>query len=85
MIREICDVCHNNDADTKYKIKKSRKGMYVRSPNLIKWVGDIWQPWEKIMICDECAKKIFSIKRITCDAPDSKEIINIKQEIKHSE
>lgn len=74
MIREICDVCKKNDANVKYKIKKSRKGMYVRGSNCIKWVGDIWQPWERIMICDECAEKLFGTKSNKCGAPDPQNV-----------
>lgn len=53
MVREICDVCKKNDADKKYKIKRSVKGYG--------YLGYIWEPYEKIVICDECAEKLFGV------------------------
>lgn len=57
MIREICDLCKKNDADRKYKIKQSVKGYKYGAA----YLGRIWLPYEQIVICDECAKKLFSI------------------------
>lgn len=57
MIREICDLCKKNDADRKYKIKQSVKGYRYGAA----YLGRVWLPYEQIVICDECAKKLFSI------------------------
>lgn len=63
MIREICDVCKKNDADTRYMFKRSVKNKWwktslgYRVTKLIDWTPD-----EEIMICSECAEKLFSIK-----------------------
>ena len=57
MIREICDLCKKNDADRKYKIKQSVKGYKYGAA----YLGRIWLHYEQIVICDECAKKLFSI------------------------
>lgn len=57
MIREICDLCKKNDADRKYKIKQSVKGYKCGAA----YLGRVWLPYEHIVICDECAEKLFSI------------------------
>ena len=57
MIREICDVCKKNDADKRFKIKRS-----IREYSLIGGkLSYFWEPYEKIAICDECAEKLFSV------------------------
>lgn len=85
MIREICDICKKNDADKKFKIKRSVKGYRLGAG----YLGYIWSPYEKIVICNECADKLFGVsssnKSNLYGAPDPKEIIKIKQEIKHNE
>lgn len=57
MIREICDVCKKNDADKRYKIKRSVKAYGYLTEKLTYF----WTPYEKITICDECAEKLFNI------------------------
>ena len=57
MIREICDLCKKNDADRRYKIKQSVKGYKYGAA----YLGNVWLPYEQLVICDECAKKLFSI------------------------
>lgn len=58
---EICDVCGNKESNKKFKIKMSRKGCYQKTGCGVRWV-DIWQPYEKISICEDCAEKLFGIK-----------------------
>lgn len=57
MIKEICDVCQKNDADKRYKIKQSAKCYMTGAAHLDR----IWSPYEKIVICNECAEKLFSV------------------------
>lgn len=57
MIREVCDVCQKNDADKRYKIKKSSK-VYIHGAA---YKGRFWNSYEKILICNECAEKLFNI------------------------
>ena len=64
MIREICDVCKKNNADKRFKVKRSvRAYEYYNNRKL----AYFWTPYEKIAICDECAEKLFNIaKSNTC-------------------
>lgn len=39
----------------------SRKGYYQRTGYGIGWVN-LWQPYEKIAICEDCAEKLLGIK-----------------------
>lgn len=57
MIREICDLCKKNDADRKYKIKQSVKGYKYGAA----YLGRVWLPYKQIVICNECAEKLFGI------------------------
>ena len=41
MIREICDLCQKNDADKKFKIKRSVKGYDYLGCDYI------WSPYKK--------------------------------------
>ena len=58
---ELCDLCKNKEANRSFKVKMSRKGYYQNTGHSIRWVGDIWQPYEKIYICEDCAEKLFGI------------------------
>ena len=63
MIREICDICKKNDADKRFKVKRSAKAYGYLTGKL----AYFWTPYEKIAICDECAEKLFNIaKSNTC-------------------
>lgn len=63
MIREICDVCKKNDADTRYMFKRSVKSKWWNtSLGYASFMLATWTPDEEIMICSECAEKLFSIK-----------------------
>ena len=59
MIREICDVCKKNNADTTYMFKRSVKSKWW---DYSSFMLATWTPDEEIMICSECAEKLFSIK-----------------------
>lgn len=39
----------------------SRKGYYQRTSYGCRWVN-IWQPYERVIICEDCAEKLFGIK-----------------------
>ena len=59
---EVCDLCKNKSPDKKFKVKMSRKGYYERTGRCIHWTG-MWQPYEKISICEDCAEKLLNIKK----------------------
>lgn len=63
MIRELCDICEKNDVNVRYKIKKSRKGTWEDMG--VSWFfdKDRWQPYQEIVICDECAEKLFGVMK----------------------
>ena len=64
MIREICDICKENNADKRFKIKRSVKGYGYYNNGKLSY---FWTPYEKIAICGECADKLFDIaKSNTC-------------------
>lgn len=73
MIREICDVCKKNDAVQRFKVKRKVK---------YNWV-DCWSKWNNIVICNECAEKLFGIASLPPlrDAPDPKTIEKIIRKI----
>ena len=39
----------------------SRKGAYYKTSYGLGWFN-IWQPYEKICVCEDCAEKLFGIK-----------------------
>lgn len=61
MIIETCDLCKGKEPNHKFKIKMSRKGYYQRTGYSGRWVN-LWRPYERITICDDCAEKLFGIK-----------------------
>ena len=58
--KHICDICNTNEADERYKIKRSRRGMWLRGNGYSKWDSTIWQPYQKIAMCHECKEKLLS-------------------------
>lgn len=58
MVKELCDICKENDANVKFKIKRARRGMWIGSS----FNKEYWKPYETIEICDKCANKHFNIK-----------------------
>lgn len=58
---EVCDLCKNKEPNKRFKVKMSRKGCYQRTGYGIRWT-DMWQPYEKISICEDCAEKLLGIK-----------------------
>ena len=58
---EICDLCKNKEPNKRFKVKMSRKGCYQKMRYGCRW-ADIWQPYEKISICEDCAEKLLGIK-----------------------
>lgn len=62
MVKVCCDICKENDANISFKIKKSRKGMWIRRSGGNFFDKNCWQPYEKIVICDKCAKKLLDLK-----------------------
>ena len=68
MVREICDVCKKNDADKRYKIKQSAKCYMPGAAHLDR----IWSPYEKIVICNECAEKLFGVSSKSKSPGDKK-------------
>lgn len=61
MYIEVCDLCKNKEPNKRFKVKLSRKGGYIRTGYGIRWT-DLWQPYEKISICEDCAEKLLGIK-----------------------
>ena len=58
---ELCDLCKNKEPNKKFRIKMSRKGAYYKTSYGLGWFN-IWQPYEKICVCEDCAEKLFGIK-----------------------
>lgn len=58
---EICDLCKKKEPNHQFKIKMSRKGYYQKTGYGCRWVN-LWQPYEKVSICEDCAEKLFGIK-----------------------
>lgn len=58
---EVCDLCKSKEPNKRFKVKMSRKGCYQRTSCGIKWT-DLWQPFQKIAVCEDCAEKLFGIK-----------------------
>lgn len=52
---ELCDLCHKKEPNRRFKIKMSTTeygvGLY-----------DLWKPYKKICICEDCAEKLFGSK-----------------------
>lgn len=58
---ELCDLCHKKEPNKRFKIKMSAKG-YYRKTEYGTWWCDLWKPYEKICVCEDCAEKLFGIK-----------------------
>lgn len=58
---EICDLCKSKESNKRFKVKMSRKGYYQRTGYGIGWVN-LWQPYQKIAVCEDYAEKLFGIK-----------------------
>lgn len=58
---ELCDMCKQNEPSKKFKVKMSRRGAWMNNGYVHRWCDDIWQPYEKIAICKNCANKLFSV------------------------
>lgn len=58
---EICDLCESKEPNKRFKVKMSRRGCYQRTGYGIRWT-DLWQPYQKIVVCEDCAEKLFGIK-----------------------
>ncbi len=48
-------------SQTTSKVKMSRKGYYEKTGYGDRWVN-LWQPYERVVICENCAERLFSIK-----------------------
>ena len=62
MYLEVCDICETKRPDKRFKIKMSRRGQYIRTGYGGKWDSSLWQPYERIDICEDCAEKLLGIK-----------------------
>lgn len=62
--KRICDICNINNAVRSFKIKVSKKGQYLKNPNLIYWEDSLWTPYKKIDICSECGNKILGLTKL---------------------
>lgn len=58
---EICDLCKSKEPNKRFKVKMSRKGYYQRTGYGMGWVN-LWQPYQQIAVCEDCAEKLFGIK-----------------------
>lgn len=58
---ELCDLCRKKEPNKRFKIKMSAKGYYRKTEYGIWWC-DLWKPYEKICVCEDCAEKLFGIK-----------------------
>lgn len=59
---EVCDLCKKNEPNKKFKVKMSSRGHMERTGYGMRWNSRIWNPYEKISICEDCAEKLFGIK-----------------------
>lgn len=62
MYIELCDLCNKKTPNKMFKVKMSKKGRYERTGYGVRWNGSVWNPYEKICICEDCAEKLFGIK-----------------------
>ena len=60
MTIEVCDLCKNKEPKYRFKVKMSRKGYYQHTGYGMSWVN-LWNPYRRIYICDECGEKLFGI------------------------
>lgn len=58
---EVCDLCKEKEPNHQFKIRMSKKGYHQRTSYGIGWVN-LWQPYKRIYICEDCAEKLFGIK-----------------------
>lgn len=56
----ICDICKKNEANERYRVYKTRKGVWDSLGRCRFWNSKKWQPEEKIDVCDKCMKKLFN-------------------------
>lgn len=61
MYLEVCDICQSKEPDTRFKVKMSCRGQLVRTGYGSKWDTNLWQPYERIGICEDCAEKLLGV------------------------
>ena len=49
----ICDICHENEADYHYKVKRSGRFLICGE-----W---IWSGYKKLDVCKHCGEKLLSV------------------------
>ena len=59
--KRICDICNKNEASRSFKCKLSLKGCLEKTGYGSRWNSDLWQPYEKIDICGECAETLLGL------------------------
>lgn len=61
MHKEVCDLCKEKEPNHQFKIKMSKKGFHEKTCYGWNWI-DSWKPYKRIVICEDCAEKLFFIK-----------------------
>jgi hypothetical protein len=59
MKKRVCDICKLNDADRSFKVKKSDRGIWVKTHNGGFRDNNYWSRYKKIDICKTCAGRLF--------------------------
>lgn len=59
---ELCDLCELKEPNKRFKIKMSSRGSMESVGCCMEWNDKIWNPYKKIVICEDCAEKLFGIK-----------------------
>lgn len=52
MIKCLCDICKENEANKKFKVKQ-KKRMFRN--------GYFWHGWDRIDVCEDCYFKLISL------------------------
>lgn len=61
MNKILCDICKQNEANKKFKVKMSRRGCYERTGYGGRWNDSIWKPYKRLDICEKCGEKLLGI------------------------
>lgn len=56
---ELCDICKEQRPNREYKIKMRRRGRLVSGGASLMWDPTIWNSWERLSVCEKCARKLL--------------------------
>lgn len=74
MVIEVCDLCRNSNVSYRFKVKMSKRKYYGKT-DYGGTGSDLWKPYKRVYVCENCAKKLFDIKPDRISAKEVSEMV----------